>query len=223
MVIYLDSGDLKTIEQYAESVAGVTTNPSLLRSGGVKNYREFARSVLAIVGDNPVSFEVFDDDLEGMWHQAKEISSWGPNVYVKVPVTNTHGQSCAYLMKSMGEIGIKVNATAICAMEQIETVARSLVGPSILSIFCGRIADTGRDPSGFVTKAALVKKPDTQILWASTREVLNVKQAEQAGADIITMSPALILKMLEMKEVDLNLVSIMTVKQFARDAEGLTL
>ena len=223
MVIYLDSGKLNDISDFIPKVAGVTTNPSLLKSGGVKHYREFAQVVLNEVWGKPISFEVFADDLTEMGMQAVEIASWGDNVYVKIPVTNTQGISCAPLMKSLGERGVKVNATAICAMEQIETVARSLVGPSILSIFCGRIADTGRDPVPFITKAIHVKKDETKILWASTREVLNVRQAEMAGADIITMSPALILKMLEMREIDLNLLSIMTVRQFYNDAKGLTL
>jgi len=224
MNLYLDTANLGNIAEFSPRVAGFTTNPSLMKQSGTHDYKAFALEVLSLVAGKPVSFEVFSDDIEGMALQARVISGWGDNCYVKIPVTNTKGESCAPLMRRLAEAGVKVNATAICAMEQIETVARSLTDtPAIISIFAGRIADTGRDPTPFITKAIHVKQRNTQILWASTREVLNVKQAEQAGADIITMSPSLILKMLEMKEIDLNLLSIMTVKQFHNDAAGLSL
>ena len=222
MVIYLDSGDPVQMHTYHGEVSGFTTNPSLMAKYGVRQYKDYAKLVLGAVAGRPVSFEVFSDDFEGMERQAREISSWGWNVYVKIPVTNTKGESTAPLMKKLGEQGIKVNATAIMTFEQINTVAHSLVGPSILSIFCGRIADTGRDPVPFITKALHVKRSDTQILWASTREVLNVKQAREAGADIITMTPDLIRK-IELFGKDLTAYSLDTVKMFFNDSKGLTL
>ena len=224
MVIYLDGADLQEIANAQDDnplVQGFTTNPSLMWKAGISDYREFAKQILTIT-HKPVSFEVFSDTLTEMGMQAIEIASWGKNIYVKIPVTTTTGESCAPLIKSLGERGIKVNATAIMTMAQIDTVARSLVGPSILSIFCGRIADTGRDPVPFITKALHVKKAETKILWASTREVLNVKQAEMAGADIITMSPDLIKKM-DLFGKDLAEYSRETVQQFYDDAKGLSL
>ena len=223
MVIYADTADLDDIGwlMSAPNIKGLTTNPALMKKYGIDNYREFAIRVLEYT-DKPVSFEVFSDDFQGMYNQAQEIDKWGANVYVKIPVTNTKGESCAPLMKILGDEGIKVNATAIMTMQQIDTVARSLVGPSILSIFAGRIADTGRDPVPFITQAIHVKKDETKILWASTREVLNVKQAEMAGADIITMTPDLIRKM-DLIGKDLAQYSLETVQQFCKDAQGLTL
>lgn len=220
--IFLDGAAPEAMRDFESRVEGFTTNPSLMRQAMIADYRSFARGVLEIVNGKPVSFEVFSDTLTEMGMQAIEIASWGKNIYVKIPVTTTTGESCAPLIKSLGERGIKVNATAIMTMAQIDTVARSLVGPSILSIFCGRIADTGRDPVPFITKALHVKKAETKILWASTREVLNVKQAEMAGADIITMSPDLIKKM-DLFGKDLAEYSRETVQQFYDDAKGLSL
>ena len=222
MVIYLDTANLGNIAEFSQRVAGFTTNPSLMRQSGTHDYRAFASEVLRLVAGKPVSFEVFADDFQTMESQAREIASWGENVYVKIPATNTKGESCARLMQQLGYQRIKVNATAIMTLEQINVVARSLVGPSILSIFCGRIADTGRDPVPFITKALHVKHSETEILWASTREVLNVKQAEQCGADIITMTPDLIKKM-SLFGKDLGQYSLETVQMFYNDAKGLSL
>ena len=221
MKIFLDGADLDTLKAMEHRIDGVTTNPSLMRKAGIDNYKSFAAAVLMLT-NKPVSFEVFADDLEQMEYQAAVIAHWGENVYVKIPVTNTKGESCAPLMRKLGEAGVKINATAIMTMEQINTVARSLVGPSILSIFCGRIADTGRDPVPFITTALRVKHSETKVLWASTREVYNVKQAEQAGADIITMTPDLIKKM-DLFGKDLAQYSLDTVKMFYNDAKGITL
>lgn len=220
--VYLDSGKFSDMQTWSGRVSGYTTNPSLMKAGGASNYKEYAQQVLDLVNLRPVSFEVFADDLDGMERQANEIASWGENCFVKIPVTNTVGESCAGLMHKLGLQGIKVNATAIMTMEQINVVGRALVGPSILSIFCGRIADTGRDPVPFITKALHVKHSETQILWASTREVLNVKQAEACGADIITMTPDLIKKM-DLFGKDLGQYSLETVQQFANDAKGISL
>ena len=223
MQIFLDSGVPSVMKRHEKDVAGFTTNPSLMKAWVVKSYREYVNEVLPLTNSKPVSFEVFSDDITEMGMQAVEIASWAGNIYVKIPVTNTKGESCAPLMKSLGERGIKVNATAIMTMEQINTVARSLVGPSILSIFCGRIADTGKDPIPFITKAIHVKHAATKILWASTREVLNVQQAQSCGTDIITMGPELIYKFNTITAKDLGEYSLETVKQFLSDSQGLSL
>lgn len=220
MKIYLDGPD-PNVCQYI-GIDGFTTNPSLMKKYGVTDYKKFSADILLACGGKPVSFEVMADDFPTMESQAREIATWGENVYVKIPVTNTKGESCAALMHKLGLEGIKVNATAILTMSQIEIVGRSLVGPSILSIFCGRIADTGRDPVPFITKALHVKHSETEILWASTREVLNVKQAEACGADIITMTPDLIKKM-SLFGKDLGQYSLETVQQFFTDSKGLSL
>ena len=222
MVVYLDSGYMEIIASFISRVGGVTTNPSLFKAAVIKNYRELAESILERVNGKPVSFEVFADDPEGMEFQARKIASWGENVYVKIPVTNTKGESTAPLIRKLGIDGIKLNVTAVFTFNQISTVCRCLSGPSILSIFCGRIADTGIDPSPFITHAVRVKHADTKILWASTREVYNYRQAQQAGADIITMPPDLISK-LPLLWKDLAQYSLETVKQFYEDGQGITL
>ena len=224
MVIYLDSGDLEEIQRLWPQVAGFTTNPSLMKKAGITHYREFARQALTLAGDKPISFEVFCDDLVEMEQQAREISSWGANVYVKIPCTLSNGRSTGLLVSKLGRRGVKVNVTAVMTLQQVGEMCRFIwVGtPAVLSIFCGRIADTGRDPVPFITKSLQQKHDKTQILWASTREVLNIKQAESAGADIITVSPELIHKM-ELIGRDLTDYSLETVKQFYRDGQGWTL
>jgi transaldolase len=225
MVIYLDGADLDTMRELGPQVRGFTTNPSLMKKAGINNYRAFAKEVLSIVKDKPVSFEVFADDELNMERQAEEIADWGKNVYVKIPVTNTRGESCGMLINRLGNRHIQVNVTAVCTLEQVWSVCRHIspVTPSILSIFAGRIADTGRNPVPFITAALLVKHDKTKILWASTREALNVKQAEQAGCNIITLSPDLIRKKRELFGKDLAQYSLETVQQFHDDAKGLTL
>jgi transaldolase len=205
-----------------DKVSGFTTNPSLMRAAGITDYKVFSNGILPITRNKPVSFEVFGDDLVEMERQAREISSWGSNVYVKIPCTLTNGHSTGLLVSKLGKRGVKVNVTAVMTFQQISEMCRFIwVGtPAILSIFCGRIADTGRDPVPFITKALQQKHDKTQILWASTREVLNVKQAEQAGADIITLSPDLIRK-LDLFGKDLAQYSLETVKQFHDDGKGI--
>ena len=212
------------VERYRDSAEGFTTNPTLARNAGVVDYRQFANMVIWAAHGKPVSLEVFADDLVEMERQAREISSWGENVYVKIPCTLTNGRSTGLLVSKLGKRGIKVNVTAVTTFQQISEMCRFIwVGtPAILSIFCGRIADTGRDPIPFITKALQQKHDKTKILWASTREVLNVKQAEAAGANIITLSPDLIKKM-ELFGKDLNDYSLETVKQFYRDGQGWTI
>jgi len=186
--------------------------------------REFAELALKIANGKPISLEVFADDMEGMESQAREISSWGDNVYVKIPCTNTKAESTALLIRKLSAEGIKLNVTAVMTFDQINNLARCLhpTTPSILSIFCGRIADTGRDPVPFITQASRVKHAETKILWASTREVLNFKQAQACGADIITMTPSLIEK-LDLSGKDLALYSLATVKEFYEAGKCLTL
>lgn len=224
MNIYLDSGDITVMREMIGQVAGVTTNPSLLKANGVANYREFAGMSLLIANGKPISFETFADEMNEMESQARQISSWGENVYVKIPITNTKGEPTYPLVKKLTLDGIKVNLTAVTTLEQIRGASFSLhpSTPCILSIFCGRIADTGRDPLPFITESIRVRPGETKILWASTREVLNVKQAQAAGADIITMTPGLIMKM-GLFGKDLAQYSLETVQQFYKDAQGITL
>lgn len=222
MKIFLDGADLDTMLQY--DVAGYTSNPSLCRKAGITDYKAFGKMLAAKAVTKPVSIEVLSDDFATMEAQAREIASWGENVWVKIPVTNTLGESTGRLVSHLSRAGIKVNVTALMTLEQVRSMARylSLYTPAILSIFAGRIADTGRDPVPFFTEAARVKHDKTEILWASTREVYNVKQAEKCGADIITMTPDLIKKM-ELFGKDLAEYSAETVAMFHRDAQGITL
>lgn len=222
--IFLDGADLNQISEFKDRVSGFTTNPTLIRKAGVKDYKGFARVLCNIVQHKPISFEVFADDFEGMEKQAREISSWGENIYVKIPVTNTKGESCGQLINKLGAEGIKVNVTAVTTLDQIRNMCRFMFRetPTILSIFAGRIADTGRDPVPFITAALAMKHDKTEILWASSREVLNIKQAQAAGCDIITLQPELIRKM-DLFSKDLAEYSLETVKQFYEDAKGLTL
>ena len=221
-MIYLDSGDLGKMERCEPLVAGFTTNPSLLKSSGINDYKSFAKEALRIAKGKPISFEVFADDLVGMETQAREISSWGSNVYVKIPVSTTQGLGTGLLVSKLGKRGVKVNVTAVLSFEQISAMTRYIwVGtPAILSIFCGRIADTGRDPVGFITKSLQQKHHKTQVLWASAREILNFYQARAAGADIITLSPELLAK-LSLEGKDLNQYSLETVAQFYEDSRRI--
>lgn len=225
MVIYADGADLKQMEALAadDLIAGFTTNPSLMKKAGVTNYRDFADAVLGIVGDKPVSLEVFADDFETMEAQAREIASWGDNVYVKIPVTNTQANPSYDLVWRLARSGVKVNVTAIFTAQQARIAVDSLHGGGIVSVFAGRIADTGIDPAR-VMRSARAKIGDcgTQLLWASAREIYNVKQAEEVGCDIITLAPDLIAKL---SGFGRNLIeySLETVRQFHRDAAGYAL
>ena len=221
--VFLDGADLNTIAD-CPNVDGYTTNPTLCRKSGITDYKTFGKSIASLALGKPVSIEVLADDFATMESQAREIASWGENVYVKIPVTNTLGYSTGLLVSKLSNDGIKVNVTALMTMGQIRAMARFLVPqtPAILSIFAGRIADTGRDPVPFITAANQCKHDKTEILWASTREVYNVKHAEQAGADIITMTPDLIKKM-ELFGKDLAEYSRETVQMFYNDAKGITL
>ena len=221
--IFSDGADLKNIEELNKNpiIKGFTTNPTLMRKSNVKDYRTFALDVINIVKARPVSFEVFSDKFEIMEKQALQIASWGENVYVKIPVTNTRGDDAGPLVRRLTKAGVKVNVTALATTKQVEHIVDYLSEdtPSCVSIFAGRIADTGRDPVPIMAEAVkqLRKKPLAELIWASPREVLNIFQAESVGCHIITMTNDLLAK-LPIIGKDLNEYSMETVQMFYRDA-----
>lgn len=202
-------------------IKGFTTNPTLMRKAGIANYEIFAREILEAIRDRPISFEVFSDDFAEMSRQARKITRWGENVYVKIPVTNTRRESSVGLIRELTASGIKVNVTAILTVDQVRDVSSALAGgpPAVVSVFAGRIADTGRDPVPLMAAAAdLVRKyPNIELLWASPRELLNIFHADAVGCHIITATND-ILKKLELVGKDLHEVSLDTVKMFHEDA-----
>ena len=203
-------------------IAGFTTNPTLMRKAGISDYVGFAHEVLAAIPDRPVSFEVFADDLDGMMAQGRAIARWGKNVNVKIPVTNTKGEYTGPVLEALSHGGIALNVTAIMTLDQVKKVARSLAGgaPSIVSVFAGRIADTGVDPVPHMIECSKVLRevaPKAELLWASPRELLNVYHADEAGCDIITATPDILAK-LSLGGKDLVGYSLETVQMFHRDA-----
>lgn len=223
--LYADGADIKSIKKFLsiKSIKGFTTNPSLMKKSGIKDYKKFSIEVLKITNPKPVSLEVFSDNLNEMYKQAKIISSWGKNVYVKIPVINTKGKSTAPIIKKLSNEKIKLNITAIFTFGQINKILKNLDQNSkvILSIFAGRIADSGRDPSKII-KYALQKsksKKNVKILWASTREAYNIIEARKIGCHIITV-PNDILDKLKNFNKNLDLFSKETVKMFYNDAKS---
>lgn len=221
--IFADGADKSGMLDMAhhEWIRGFTTNPTLMRKVGVGNYETFAREVLEVITDRPISFEVISDSFEEMEQQARKISAWAENVYVKIPVTDTRRNPTTELIRRLAHDGIKVNVTAIMTLEQIEVVSEALSGgsPAYVSLFAGRVADTGRDPVP-VMKAAvesLRKYPNIELIWASPRELLNLFQASAVGCHIITATTD-ILKKMEMIGKDLNEMSLDMVKMFYDDA-----
>jgi len=202
-------------------ISGFTTNPTLMRRAGVEDYRAFARAVLDEIRDQPVSLEVVADEFGEMERQAVELASWGPNVFVKIPITNSHGESSAPLLERLARQGVQVNVTAMTTAEQARVAARALVGgpAGILSIFAGRIADTGRDPVPVIraVRRIATRAGNLQVLWASPRELLNIFQADEAGCDIITVTADLLAK-LNLVGKDLDVFSLETVRMFLNDA-----
>ncbi len=202
-------------------VSGFTTNPSLMKKSDVINYKAFSKSVIDEIPDLPISFEVLSDDLNIMKKEAQIISSWGDNIYVKIPITNTLGISTVPIIKSLSDEGIKLNITAILTTNQVDVAVESLskTTPSIISIFAGRIADTGIDPRYIMrlSSSKVMRFKNIELLWASTREVLNILQAYECRCNIITVTPD-ILKKLPMLGKDLTELSLETVKQFHDDA-----
>jgi transaldolase len=224
--IFADGASVSAIVAGAKNprIAGFTTNPTLMRKDGVSDYRAFAKEVLATVKTQPISFEVFADEFAEMKRQALEIKTWGDNVYVKIPITNTRRESAIPLVAELAASGVKLNVTAICTLEQVRETAAALEGgaPSVVSVFAGRIADTGRDPVPLMRDAlALCRAADARIelLWASPRELLNIIQAAEVGCDIITVTPDL-LKKLDLVGKDLAEYSLETVQMFFRDAQA---
>lgn len=223
--IFADGADEKSIYDLNKLnyVSGFTTNPSLMKKAGVANYEKFSRSLLNQVTDKPISFEVFADDKKNMKIQAKKIASWGKNVYVKIPITNSKGESTIDLISELTKENIKCNITAVFTPEQIEETKNAIHNEtnSIISVFAGRIADTGIDPIPTINQALDLCKsrPNIEILWASTREILNLFQAEKTGCHIITI-PNEILKKFNLIGKDLNQLSLETVQSFLKDANS---
>ncbi len=221
--IFADGADLKTIAQLSGNplIRGFTTNPTLMRKAGVPDYRAFAKEVLAIVPDRPVSFEVFSDDFLEMERQAFEIASWGGNVNVKIPVTNSKGEFSGPLIRRLSGNGVQVNVTALMTANQVEKVAMCLsdTTKSFVSVFAGRIADTGRDPMPIMSKAVelLWLRSQTELIWASPRELLNIFQADSIGCHIITATNDVLAKLTRVGK-GLEKYSLETVQMFWQDA-----
>jgi len=221
--LFCDAADIESLlKMYSKPyIKGFTTNPSLMRKAGVKDFQAFAHAVLAAIPDLPVSFEVFADEEAGMERQARQIASWGENVYVKIPVTNTQGFSTMPLVRRLSRDGIAVNVTALMTLEQVSRVASALdpKSPAIVSVFAGRIADTGVDPVPLMRRAVdmLSERPLAEFLWASSRELLNVFHAEESGTHIITATPD-ILNKLALLGKDLTSFSLETVRMLYSDA-----
>ena len=221
--IFADGADKKgMLEMYEKSfVKGLTTNPTLMKKAGISNYRAFCKDILSVIHDKPLSFEVFSDEFHEMERQALEIASWGANVYVKIPVTNTRQESSCGLINRLSHQGVKVNVTAIMTLEQVIKVVESL-NPDIysyVSIFAGRIADTGVDPIPIMIKAIEILKsaPSAELIWASPRELLNIYQADEIGCHVITVTND-ILKKITLTNYDLEQYSLDTVRMFYQDA-----
>lgn len=222
--IYADGADKAGIlELYAKPyIKGLTTNPTLMNKAGIKDYEAFSKDILTTVTAKPISLEVFTDDLIDMKRQALKIASWGSNVYVKIPITNSVGLSCIPLVKELAQQGVKLNITALLTLAQVRDVAAVLNPnvPSVVSIFAGRIADTGVDPMPIMRAAGalLEGQPKAELLWASVREVLNILQAEESGTKIVTVPHDILAKAAKMLGTDLTALSLDTVKMFAKDA-----
>lgn len=221
--LFADGADLGGIKEMAVNplIKGFTTNPTLMRKAGITDYKAFALQVLGVVTDRPVSFEVFADDFPTMEKQAMEIASWGKNVNVKIPVTNTKGEFSRPLVKKLSAAGVQLNVTAIMTNTQVQSIADQLAPqtPAIVSVFAGRIADTGRDPLPLMADAVniLKSRPRAELIWASPRELLNIFQADEVGCHIITATND-ILKKLSLVGKDLGAYSLETVEMFYRDA-----
>ena len=202
-------------------IQGFTTNPTLMRKAGISDYAAFARDILSEIRDRPISLEVFADDFDEMERQARLIASWGPNVYVKIPVTNTHREPALDLIHRLSHAGIRLNITALLALDQVRDVAAALAGgaPSCVSVFAGRVADTGRDPVPLMAAAVEMVSihAGMELIWASPRELLNIFQADAIGCHIITATPDILHKLLLVGK-DLHEYSLDTVKMFHSDA-----
>lgn len=222
--IFADGANTEGMLEMAQKewISGFTTNPTLMKKAGIENYEAFAREIISAIPDKPISFEVFSDDLPEMKRQALKISEWGDNVYVKIPITNTRGESTAQLSRELAARGVKQNVTALMTLDQVRKTAEAMKdGPhSYISVFAGRIADTGIDPVPVMKEAMQILSdyPNIELIWASPREVLNICQADEIGCDIITVTNSLLAKLPNLGK-DLDEFSLDTVKMFYNDAK----
>jgi transaldolase len=222
--IFADGADKAgMIELHADPlIKGMTTNPTEMKKAGVRDYEAFAREVLETVREKPISFEVFSDDFSEMRRQALKIRGWGENVFVKIPITNTRGESSLSLVRELVREGVKVNVTAILTLDQVRGATETLDAevPSIISVFSGRIADSGRDPCPMLRESRRMIRAcsKSELLWASVREILNIFQAEACGCDIVTVPHDILRKAMRLCGIDLVVFSLDTVKMFADDA-----
>lgn len=223
--IFADGADKEgMLDMYAKSfIKGLTTNPTLMNKAGIRDYKSFALDILSEIKDKPISFEVFSDDFVEMERQAYEIASWGDNVYVKLPITNTKRETCYALVEKLATQKVKLNVTALMTLSQVRDVVAALDPhvPSYVSVFAGRIADTGRDPVPLMIEAVglLKSSPAAELIWASPRELLNIFQADTIGCHVITVTND-ILKKLSQVGYDLDEFSLDTVKMFYSDARA---
>lgn len=229
--IYADGADKAGIfDLYAKPyIKGLTTNPTLMNKAGIKDYEAFARGILQTVTTKPISFEVFSDEFSEMKRQGLKIAGWGKNVYVKIPITNSRGESSVPLIRELAQHNVQLNITAILTLSQVRDVTAALnpAVPSIVSVFAGRIADTGVDPMPIMRECRplLKNQPKAALLWASVREVLNIIQAEECGCDIVTVPHDILSKAAKLLGMDHTALSLDTVRMFAKDAAaaGFTL
>ena len=222
--IFADGADLDGIlELYRNPhIKGFTTNPTLMRKSGISDYENFARQVLEQIHDRPISFEVFSDEFDEMERQARKIASWGKNVYVKIPVTNTRSESSVGWVRRLAADGVQLNVTALMPLEQVRMVSAALGdhAPAYISVFAGRIADTGYDPMQLMREAVeiMARYPNQELIWASPRELLNIFQADEVGCHVITVTYDILKKKLSLVGKDLDEYSLDTVKMFRDDA-----
>jgi transaldolase len=223
--IFADGADLEGMLEMARKpyISGFTTNPTLMRKAGITDYRAFATQVVKMIPDKPISFEVFSDEFAEMERQAREIAAWGREVYVKIPVTNTRGESACPLIERLAAEGVKLNVTALMNVSQVREVSSALGNGALsyISVFAGRVADTGRDPIPMMAEALEVMKPHPtqRLIWASPRELLNLFHADSIGCHVITVTND-ILKKLTLVDKDLLAYSLETVKMFHDDAKA---
>jgi transaldolase len=223
--IFADGADLEgMISLYRNPlIKGLTTNPTLMRKAGIEDYESFAKDALAFIKDKPISFEVFSDEFAEMKRQALKIRDWQQNVYVKIPITNSRGESSIPLIRELAAAQVQLNVTAILTLKQVREVAGALRPdiPAVVSVFAGRIADTGKNPESIMraSKELLADLLKAELLWASVREVLNILEADTCGCDIVTVPHDILNKALKLVGMDLQALSLDTVKMFAQDAE----
>jgi transaldolase len=221
--IFADGADREDMLKMNEDpyIQGLTTNPTLMKKAGIKDYSSFCKEILTQIKSKSISFEVFSDDFSEMEHQAMEIASWGNNVYVKIPIINTKKETCYELVKRLSKQKVKINVTAIMTIHQVSKLVSALNPevPSYLSVFAGRIADTGRDPLPLMIETIKILKtlPKSELIWASPRELLNIYQADEIGCHVITVTKDII-KKLTLIGYDLDMYSLDTVKMFYNDA-----